>query len=140
MLINLIRWFPPPPLPKSEFTSPQIITLHTECTYINISPPATMFLRASWVISTLKKTKQLAAKEKKIQKSWEYGSYSYHQGKFWYSITRGIQCSCMALMPLCWIQFNSIARCDTQDLDRILENGDIVFKSVNKLRIEDLPS
>ena len=67
---------------------------------------------------------------------------THHQGYIHYG-TQGIQCSCMSLMSICWSIVKTIARWDSDDLDRILQNGDSLFKSLSIFRllgIEDLPA
>ena len=44
---------------------------------------------------------------------------THHQCDVRYGGTRGIQCSCMSLMPLSWTLFRSPGRCDKLDLDGI---------------------
>ena len=54
-----------------------------------------------------------------------------------------IQCSCMSLMAVCWNMFKSVARFDGYDLNRILQSGDELFKSLNMfrvLRVDNLPT
>ena len=48
----------------------------------------------------------------------------------------------MSLMSVCWTLFKSVSIWDSFDLDRILQKGDLLFKSVNNYRylgMEDLP-
>ena len=49
----------------------------------------------------------------------------------------------MSPVAVCRNMFKSLARWDGYDLERILENGDLLFKSLNMLRIlgvDDLPA
>ena len=65
------------------------------------------------------------------------------KGDIRYGTTAGIQCSCMSLMSICWSIVKTIARWDSDDLDRILQNGDCLFKSLSIYRllgVEDLPA
>ena len=67
---------------------------------------------------------------------------SHHQSDERYGETRGIQCSCMALVAICWTLFKRVALWKTLDLDRILTNGNLLFKSIGKSRmlgVDDLP-
>ena len=48
---------------------------------------------------------------------------SHHQRSERYGSSRGIQCSCMALMAICWTFLKRIALCKTADLDCILQKG-----------------
>ena len=67
---------------------------------------------------------------------------SHHQGDTRYGITRGLQCLCIALMPICWTLFKRVILWDSFELDSILENGDQLFKDINLLRylsVDDLP-
>ena len=55
---------------------------------------------------------------------------------------RGVQCSCMSLMSVFLRLFIPVSIWDSFDLDCILQEGDLLFKSLNKLRylgMEDLP-
>ena len=67
---------------------------------------------------------------------------SHHQGSERYGNSRGIQCSRMALMAICWTLLKRIALWKPADLDCILQKGDDIFKKVNLmriLRVHDLP-
>ena len=67
---------------------------------------------------------------------------THHQGDIKYGMLRGIQCSCMSLMSVCWTLFKSESISDSFDLDYILQKEDLLFKSLNKYRylgIENLP-
>ena len=67
---------------------------------------------------------------------------SHHQGDVRYGNSRGIQCSCMSLMSVSWTLFKSPGFWDKFDLDSILQNGDELFKSIDKQRylgVDDLP-
>ena len=66
---------------------------------------------------------------------------THHQGDIHYETTAGIQYLCISLMAVCWSLIKSISRWDSNDIDRTLRKGDVLFKSLNKfklLRIEDL--
>ena len=66
----------------------------------------------------------------------------HHQVDVGYGTSRGIQCSCMSLIPLSWTLFKSPGLWDKFDLDDILSKGDQLFKFIGKFRylgIEDLP-
>ena len=68
---------------------------------------------------------------------------THHKGDIRYGTTAGIQCSCMSLMSICWSVVKAIARWDSDDLDRNLQNGDCLFKFLSKFRllgVEDLPA
>ena len=68
---------------------------------------------------------------------------SHHQGDSRYGISSGMQCSCMALMSICWTLFKRVALFDCLELDSILENGDQLFKTIQLFRylgIDDLPT
>ena len=59
-------------------------------------------------------------------------------------MSKGIQCSCMSLMSVCWTLFKSLFNYlwDSFDLDCILQKGDLLLKSLNNYRylgMEDLP-
>ena len=58
-----------------------------------------------------------------------------------YGMSRGILCSSISLMSVCWT-FESASTWDSFDLDCRLQKGDLLFKSLNKYRylgMEDLP-
>ena len=61
---------------------------------------------------------------------------THHQEDSRYGASAGIQCSCMSLRPVCWNMFKSVARWDGYDLDRISQNGDQLFKSLNMFRVD----
>ena len=68
---------------------------------------------------------------------------THHQGDARYRESRGMQCSCMALMSVGWTLLKRISRWQTSDLDDILLNDDLLFKSINKfqyLGIDDMPN
>ena len=54
-----------------------------------------------------------------------------HQGDIRYGMSRGIQCSCMSFISVCWTLFKSASIWDSFDLDCILQKGDLWFKSLN---------
>ena len=57
-------------------------------------------------------------------------------------MSRGMQCSCMSLMSVCWTLFKLVSIWDSFDLDCILQKGDFLFKSLSKYRylgLEELP-
>ena len=64
------------------------------------------------------------------------------QGDIRYGMLRGVQCSFIPLMSVCWTLFKSVSIWDSFDLDCILQKGDILFESANNYRylgMEDLP-
>ena len=68
---------------------------------------------------------------------------THHQGDGKYGESRGMQCSCMALMSVGWTLLKPVSRWQLSDLDYILFNGDLLFKSINKFRylsIDDMPN
>ena len=68
---------------------------------------------------------------------------THHQGDDRYGISSGMQCSCMALMSVCWTLFKRVVLWDSFELDSILENGDQLYKTIQIFRylsIDDLPS
>ena len=65
-----------------------------------------------------------------------------HQGDIRYGMSKGMQCSCMSLMSVCWTLSKPVSIWDSSDLDCILQKGDFLFKYLNKygyLGMEDLP-
>ena len=66
----------------------------------------------------------------------------HHQGCERYGNSRGIQCSSMTLMAICWTLLRRIALWKLADLDCILQKDDDLFKKLNLKRIlsvDDLP-
>ena len=59
---------------------------------------------------------------------------THHQGDISYEMLRGVQCSCMSLMSVCWTLFKSTSIWDSFDLDCILQKGNLLFKSLNNYR------
>ena len=67
---------------------------------------------------------------------------SHYQGSERYGSSRGIQCSCMALIAVYWTLLKRISLWKTAYLDCILQKGDDLFKKLNLRRIlsvDDLP-
>ena len=67
---------------------------------------------------------------------------SHYQGDFRYGMSRGVQCSCISLMSVCWTLFKSTGILDFLEFDCILQKVDLLFKSLNNyicIRMEDLP-
>ena len=57
---------------------------------------------------------------------------THHQGDIRYRMARGIQCSSMSLISVCWTLFKSVSIWDLFDLDCILQEGVVLFKlSIN---------
>ena len=56
---------------------------------------------------------------------------NHHQGSERYGNSRGIQCSYMTLMQICWTLLKRIALWKPADLDCMLQKGDDLFKRVN---------
>ena len=67
---------------------------------------------------------------------------SFHQGHPKFGETAGIQCACNSLFSLCWSVVKRVTLWSMWDMDHILENGDILYKSLNThtaLNIDELP-
>ena len=69
---------------------------------------------------------------------------TYHQGDARYGMSRGIQCSYMSLMSVCWTLLKSASIWDSFEslVGCILQKGDLLFKSLSNYRylgMEDLP-
>ena len=67
---------------------------------------------------------------------------THHHGDFRYGMSRGVQCSCISLMSVCWTLFKSTGILDFLEFDCILQKVDLLFKSLNNyicIRMEDLP-
>ena len=66
---------------------------------------------------------------------------THHESDIRYGMSRGIQCSCMSLMSVCWTLFKSVRVWDSFDLGCILQKADLLFKSLDNYRylgMEDL--
>ena len=57
-------------------------------------------------------------------------SGSFHQVDTRFGTTPGIQCACNSLFALCFSQVKKVFRWNTPDLDYILNEGDILCKSL----------
>ena len=65
-----------------------------------------------------------------------------HQDDIRYGMLKGIQCSYMSLLLVCWTLFMSVSIWDALGLNCILQKGNVLFKSLNNYRyfgMEDLP-
>ena len=60
---------------------------------------------------------------------------THHQGDIPSGIAAGIQCSCVSLKSISWRMLKTIARCDNDDLNRILQNGDCLYKFFSMFRL-----
>ena len=68
---------------------------------------------------------------------------SYHQGDAKFGFSAGKQCSCMSLTAICWSSVKKVNTWKENDLDFILNEGDIVYKSLNlnrTLYVDELPT
>ena len=59
---------------------------------------------------------------------------THHQGDVRYGMSRGIQCSCISLMSVCWTLLKSVSIWDSFDLDFTIQKEDLLFKSLNNYR------
>ena len=69
-------------------------------------------------------------------------AWRHYQGSILYHKTASIQCSCIPLVSISCRILKTIARWDSDDLDKIFQNGDCLFKSLsifNLLGVEYLP-
>ena len=67
---------------------------------------------------------------------------SHYQRSERYGNSRGIQCSCMVLIPICWTLLKGIVLLKSINLDCILWKGYHLFKKLDIMRIlsiDDLP-
>ena len=67
---------------------------------------------------------------------------SFHQGNKKFGDTAGKQCTCCSLFSVAFTLIKSPGYWDSKDLDFILENGDYIYKSLNRsdyLMFSDLP-
>ena len=60
-------------------------------------------------------------------------SGSFHQGDTRFGTTAGIQCACNSLFALCFSQVKKVFRWNAPDLDYILTEGDILYKSLGTM-------
>ena len=68
---------------------------------------------------------------------------TFHQGDSRFESTAGRQCACNSLFAIFWSHIRPIARWNRHDLDRILTEGDQIYKSLNTndyLSVDDLPT
>ena len=59
---------------------------------------------------------------------------SHYQGDVKYGASRGIQCSCILLISVCWTLFKSADLWNNFDLDCVLGKGNQLFKYIVKFR------
>ena len=67
---------------------------------------------------------------------------SYHQGDQRFGETAGTQCACNSLFALLWSKVKQVYTWNRTDLDKILVEGDLLYKSLNTLdllSVDDLP-
>ena len=67
---------------------------------------------------------------------------SFHQGNPRFERTAGVQCACKSLFALCWLQVKTVSRWNKNDLNHVLTEGDLLYKSLNvvdMLTADDLP-
>ena len=68
---------------------------------------------------------------------------SFHQGDMKFGQTAGIQCACNSLFAIAWSTVRKVTIWKGLDLDNVLNNGDQLFKSLNKqtiLSADELPN
>ena len=56
--------------------------------------------------------------------------------------TAAVQCACNSLFALCWSQVKTVSRWNKSDLNHVLTEGDLLYKSLNvvdMLTADDLP-
>ena len=56
---------------------------------------------------------------------------SFHQGNPRFGRTAGVQCACNSLFTLCWSQVKTVLRWNKSDLNHVLSEGDLLYKSLN---------
>ena len=56
---------------------------------------------------------------------------SFHQGNPRFGRTAGVQCACNYLFALCWSQVKTVSRWNKSDLNHVLTEGDLLYKSLN---------
>ena len=67
---------------------------------------------------------------------------SFNQGNELFGETAGTQCACNVLYAIFWSYFRSVSIWKKPDLDKILIEGDKVYKSLNThsyLNVDELP-
>ena len=70
-------------------------------------------------------------------------SGTFHQGDIRFGNTAGRQCACNVLFSIFWSNIRSVSRWSSPDLDKILNEGDQLYKSLNTqnyLDIDNLPT
>ena len=56
---------------------------------------------------------------------------SFHQGNPKFGRTAGVQCACSSLFTLSWSQVKTVSRWNKSDLNYVLTEGDLLYKSLN---------
>ena len=67
---------------------------------------------------------------------------SFHQGNTRFGLTAGTQCACNSFFALCWSHVKKVYRWNTNDLDHILNEGGILYKSLGTMDLlsaDELP-
>ena len=67
---------------------------------------------------------------------------SLHQGNPRFRRTDGVQCACNSLFALCWLQVKTVSQWNKSNLNHVLTEGDLLYKSLNVLDMltaDDLP-
>ena len=67
---------------------------------------------------------------------------SFHQRNPRFGRIAGVKCACNSLFALCWSQVKTVSRWNKSDLNHVLTEGDLLFKSLNvvdMLTADDLP-
>ena len=63
----------------------------------------------------------------------------FHQGHETFGATKGIQCSCISLFSVCFSVFKSVSAWNKNDLEYVLEKGDLVYKAQNSITFLSVP-
>ena len=68
---------------------------------------------------------------------------TFHQGNSRFGNTAGTQCACNALFAIFWSHIRQVSRWTNNDLDKILTEGDRLYKTLNtnsQLSFDELPN
>lgn len=68
---------------------------------------------------------------------------TFHQGNNRFGYTSGSQCACNSLFSIFWSNIRGLSSWASDDLDKLLIEGDRIYKSLNTLNylsVDDLPN
>ena len=63
---------------------------------------------------------------------------SFHQGNERFGESAGKQCTCCSLFSIAFTKVKSLGYLDSNDIDFVVENGDQIYKELNKRTFIDI--